>query len=115
MKQSESSEDPKSKPEGLRFHGNPWQRRWEYRKAVLELLSSNPHKSWTPTEVTREVDCNLQTAQLILLELALEGLVHCEIIKEGYAKLFRLNLGKVAEEVAHVKPKMTFDYRKDEV
>ena len=112
--EEKSSEVPKSKPEGLEFHGNPWQRRWEHRNKVLELLGSDSDKSWTATEMSREVDCSLQTAQLILLELALEGLCHCEVTKEGYSKLFRINSEKMGKYMTKVKPKMTFDYREEE-
>ena len=103
-----------SKPKGLEFHGNPWERRWQHRNKVLELLSEDMDKSWTATEMSREADCSLQTAQLILLELALEGLCHCEITREGYGKLFRANQKNMGKALKKLKPKMTFDYREEE-
>jgi len=103
-----------SKPEGLQFHGNPWQRRADYRNAILELLFSNTEKSWTASEIAREANCTTQTAQIILLELALEGLVQVEPTKQGYSKLYRLRSEVVGKRfVKQYKPKLSFDYSEE--
>ena len=47
--------------------------------------------------------------------MALEKIVHVQVTKAGYSKLFRINLDQVAEGVTQVKPKMTFDYKVQEV
>jgi len=110
------SEEPEKVPKGFRFKGNPWERRTYYRNKILKLLTRNPDRSFNATEVSEIVECNPQTAQLVLLEMALEDLVHVQVTKQGYSKLFRINMDKVAEDVTQVKPKMTFDYRgKEEV
>ena len=102
-------------PREFRFKGNPWARRTHYRNEILKLLVSNPERSFNANEVSEIVECNPQTAQLVLLEMALEGIVHVQVTKAGYSKLFRINLDQVAEGVTQVKPKMTFDYKVEEV
>jgi len=49
------------------------------------------------------------------MEMALEKIVTVQVTKAGYSKLFRIDLNKVGESQTKVKPKMTFDYRKEEV
>jgi len=109
------NEEPRKVPRTFQFHGNPWERRTHYRNEVLKLLVSNPETSFNANEVSEKVECNPQTAQLILLEMALEGIVHVQVTKAGFSKLFRINLNQVAKDFTQVKPKMTFDYRKEDV
>ena len=108
------SEEPRKVPKTFQFHGNPWERRTHYRNKILKLLISDPDRSFNATEVSEIVECNPQTAQLILLEMALEHIVSVQITKQGYSKLFRINLDQVGKDITQVKPKMTFDYRKEE-
>ena len=108
------NEEPRKVPKTFQFHGNPWARRTHYRNEILKLLISNSEKSFNATEVSEIVECNPQTAQLILMEMALEKIVTVQITKAGYSKLFRIDLNKVGESQTKVKPKMTFDYKKEE-
>ena len=47
--------------------------------------------------------------------MAFEGIVHVQVTKAGFSKLFRINLNQAAKDFTQVKPCMTFDYRKEEV
>ena len=108
------SEEPRKVPKTFQFHGNPWARRTHYRNKILKLLISDPDRSFNATEVSEIVECNPQTAQLILYEMTITGTVNMQVTKAGYSKLFRINLEKVAENATKMKPKVTFDYRKEE-
>jgi len=101
-------------PKGFKFNGNPWEAKTRHRNDIIRLLLSDPERNFTATEIARKVDCTLQTAQIILLEMALEDRVHVQVTREGYGKLFRIKLSQVAEDVTQTKPKMSFDYRKEE-
>ena len=94
MEQEPVSDEPK-KPFANKW--NPYEIRENTRAKILEILSQNPEREWSVTEMAEEVDANFQSVHIILLELVVEGKV--TVRKPAtYRKVYSLNMDKVVKD-----------------
>ena len=76
---------------------NPYEVRQKTRVKILKLLSQDPKREFSVTEIADEIDANFLSVHIILLELVIEGKATVRVPAE-YRRVFKLNMDTVKKE-----------------